>query len=61
MIGRKERVVGHVPRTFVHCLLEYGIQQGGLKIPTKLTFTATSKEEGTNAKKLIEGTLNVLM
>ena len=50
-----------MPRTFVHCLLEYGIQQGGLKIPTKLTFTATSKEEGTNAKKLIEGTLNVLM
>ena len=33
------------------------LPQGGLEIPAKLTLTATSREEGTKAKKLIEGTL----
>ena len=33
------------------------LPQGVLEIPVKLTLTATSKEEATKAKKLIEGTL----
>ena len=33
------------------------LPQGGLEIPAKVTLTATTKEEATKAKKLIESTL----